>query len=392
MAASGDPSARRRRRLGALSALAAAAAGLGVAVGSVGGGSDDGEKRGRERAEASQAPKPKKGVDRLSLERQVGELLLMSFDETEPPDYIRRRLKNGEGAGVIIFTKNTPDPDSAAELTQELQRAAGGDALVAADQEGGTIRSVPLAEPESAQPSLATAEEAGESASAGAEDLKAAGVNINLAPVADVSADSASVIAGRAYPGDAETVAPLVEASVSAYNDAGVASTAKHFPGLGLATENTDDVSVAITATADDLRELELPSFQAAVDADVPLVMASHALYPGLDQNRIASQSPQVIEELLRGELGFEGVVVTDSLEAQAVLDRSKPGEAAVRSVEAGVDLVLMTGSSSWNDVYPALLSKAKSDPEFRARVRESAGRVLALKKRLGLKGSDPSS
>ena len=391
MAASGDPSARRRR-LGALSALAAAAAGLGVAVGSVGGGSDDGEKRGRERAEASQAPGPKKGVDRLSLERQVGELLLMSFDETEPPDYIRRRLKNGEGAGVIIFTKNTPDPDSAAELTQELQRAAGGDALVAADQEGGTIRSVPLAEPESAQPSLATAEEAGDSASAGAEDLKAAGVNINLAPVADVSADSASVIVGRAYPGDAETVAPLVEASVSAYNDAGVASTAKHFPGLGLATENTDDVSVAITATADDLRELELPSFQAAVDADVPLVMASHALYPGLDQNRIASQSPQVIEELLRGELGFEGVVVTDSLEAQAVLDRSEPGEAAVRSVEAGVDLVLMTGSSSWNDVYPALLSKAKSDPEFRARVRESAGRVLALKKRLGLKGQTPSS
>jgi len=365
--------------------LAAAAAGLGLAVGSVGGGAGGDEKARSEPAKAPLEAKPKKPVDRLSLERQVGELLLMSFDETEPPDYIRRRLRNGEGAGVIIFAKNTPDPDSAATLTTELQREAGGDALVAADQEGGTIRSVPLAEPESAQPSLETPEEAGDSARAGAQDLSDAGVNVNLAPVADVSADSASVIAGRAYPGEAETVAPLVEAAVSAHNDERVGSTAKHFPGLGLATENTDDVSVAITATADDLRELELPSFQAAIDADVPLVMASHALYPGLDQNRIASQSPQVIEDLLRGELGFDGVVVTDSLEAQAVLDRTETGKAAVLSVEAGVDLVLMTGSGSWNLVYPALLKRAKADPEFRARVRESAGRVLALKKRLGL-------
>jgi len=384
MVAQPDPAARRRR-VAALSALAAAAAGLGIAVGSAGGGAGDGDK-GKTVARAPAPPKPKKPVDKLSLQRQVGELLLMSFDETEPPDYLRRRLRNGQGAGVIIFAKNSPDPESATVLTEELQREAGGDALVAADQEGGTIRSVPLAEPESAQPSLETPEEAGEAARAGAQDLREAGVNVNLAPVADVAPDSASVIGGRAYPGDAAAVAPLVEAAVGAHNDERVASTAKHFPGLGLATENTDDVSVAITATADDLRELELPSFEAAIESDVPLVMASHALYPGLDQNRIASQSPQVIEDLLRGELGFDGVVVTDSLEAQAVLDRSEAGEAAVRSVEAGVDLVLMTGSGSWNLVYPALLKRAKSDPEFKARVRESAARVLALKKRLGLK------
>jgi len=384
MSASSDPAARQRR-LVALSALAAAAAGLGLAVGSAGGGGE--EDTGKPQANRLPAKaKPKKPVDRLSLERQVGQLLIMSFDETEPPDYIRRRLRKGQGTGVVIFEKNTPDPESAEILTEELQREAGGNALVATDQEGGTIRSVPLAEPERAQSSIETPDEAGTSARAGAQDLKEVGVNVNLAPVADVAADSASVVAGRAYPGEVDTVAPIVEAAVRAYTDERVGATAKHFPGLGLATENTDDVSVAITATADDLRELELPSFEAAVDAGVPLVMASHALYPGLDQNRIASQSPQVIEDLLRGELGFEGVVVTDSLEAQAVLDRSAAGEAAVRSVEAGVDLILMTGSGSWNLVYPALLERAKEDSEFRARVRESAARVLVLKKRLGLK------
>jgi len=384
MAAPGDPAARRRRVV-AFSALAAAAAGLGLAVGSAGGGGD--EDRGEPKAIRPPAKaKPKKPVDKLSLERQVGQLLVMSFDETEPPDYIRRRLRAEQGTGVVIFAKNTPDPESAAILTQELQREAGGDALVATDQEGGTIRSIPSAEPESAQASIETPDEASTSSLAGAQDLKEAGVNVNLAPVADVAADSASVVAGRAYPGEADTVAPIVEAAVRAYSDERVGATVKHFPGLGLATENTDDVSVAIAATADDLRELELPSFEAAVDADVPLVMVSHALYPDLDADRIASQSPKVIEDLLREELGFGGVVVTDSLEAQAVLDRSDASEAAVRSVEAGVDLILMTGSGSWNLVYPALVKRAEEDETFRARVRESAARVLALKKRLGLK------
>jgi len=381
MAFSRDPATQRR--VAALSALAAAAAGLGIAVGSVGG--DEGGEAQRRAAPAPAPASPQEPVDRLSLEQQVGQLLLMSFDETEPPDYIARRLRRERGAGVVLFAKNTLDPESAATLTQEIQRAAGGDALVAADQEGGTIRSVPGAEPDQAQASIDTPDEADVSAAAGAADLQEAGVNVNLAPVADVAADSASVMLGRAYPGEVDDVAALVEASVVAYADGDVAATAKHFPGLGMALENTDDASVEIAATRDDLDELELPAFEAAIEADVPLVMVSHALYPELDDERIASQSPAVVEDLLRDELGFEGVVITDSLEAQAVLDRSETGEAAVASVEAGVDLVLMTGSGSWNLVYPTLLRRARDDEKFRERVRESAVRVLALKERLGL-------
>jgi beta-N-acetylhexosaminidase len=219
----------------------------------------------------------------------------------------------------------------------------------------------------------------------GARDLRAAGVNVNLAPVADVASGPASVLAGRAYPGGPDEVARLATAAVEAHARERVGATVKHFPGLGSATVNTDDGS----ATIEDSRaalEVTLAPFRAAVRAGTPLVMASHALYPALDPDAIASQSRPILVELLRGRLGFEGAVITDSIEAQAVLDRSDVATAAERSVRAGADVVLMTGSGSWNLVYPRLLERARSDPDFRARVGEAAARVLALKRRLGLR------
>jgi beta-N-acetylhexosaminidase len=159
-----------------------------------------------------------------------------------------------------------------------------------------------------------------------------------------------------------------------------LAATAKHFPGLGRAQVNTDDGSTAIAGQLlNDVRP-----FMAAISADVPLVMLSHAVYPALDPRRIASQSPRVIGVLR--QLDFKGVAITDSLEAQAVLDRSNVAVAAERSVRAGADLILMTGSASWNEVYPRLLALARRSPAFRERVRRSAARVLALKRRLGLR------
>jgi beta-N-acetylhexosaminidase len=144
---------------------------------------------------------------------------------------------------------------------------------------------------------------------------------------------------------------------------------------------NTDDGSTRIAGDV----SADLAPFRAAIAADVPLMMLSHALYPTLDPRRIASQSPRIVTGLLRERLGYAGVVVTDSIEAQAVLDRSGVAGAAERSVRAGADLILMTGSASWNDVHPRLLALARESKAFRERVRRSAARVLALKRRLGL-------
>jgi beta-N-acetylhexosaminidase len=114
--------------------------------------------------------------------------------------------------------------------------------------------------------------------------------------------------------------------------------------------------------------------------------MVSHALYPALDARRVASQSPAIVEGLLRGRLGFRGVVVTDSIEAEAVLRRSSVAVAAERSIAAGADLILMTGSASWKLVFPRLLERARRSPAFRQRVREAAARVLRLKRELRLR------
>ena len=164
---------------------------------------------------------------------------------------------------------------------------------------------------------------------------------------------------------------------------AGVAATAKHFPGLGRAQVNTDDASADVPGEL----QADLVPFREAIAADVPLVMLSHARYPALDPTHIASQSPQIVTDLLREELGFGGVVVTDSIEAQAVLDRSGVGRAAERSIRAGADLILMTGSASWNQVHPWLLRRARASRPFRERIQRSAGRVLSLKERMGLLG-----
>lgn len=308
----------------------------------------------------------------------------MSFDGVEAPEYIRRRLRRGEGSGVILFGKNAPDARSLKALTGSLQRAARGAALVATDQEGGSMRSVSFAPPPSSQGVLRDVAGARSSAAAAARGLREAGVNVNLAPVADV-ARTGSVLTGRAYPGDARAVSRLVDAAVRAHTSELVAATVKHFPGLGRAGENTDDAPVTIDAPRSELDGADLAPFRAASDAGVPLVMTSHALYPAFDRNRIASQSPVLIERVLRGELGFRGAVVTDSIEARAVIARSGVAVAAERAVAAGADLVLMTGSGSWNLVYPRLLRRARASAGFRARVREAAGRVLKLKRRLGL-------
>jgi beta-N-acetylhexosaminidase len=262
-------------------------------------------------------------------------------------------------------------------LTTEIQKWAGGRALIATDQEGGAIRTLPFVGSALGQGSQSTTAEAAATAREIAGGLKRVGVNVNLAPIADLSGPG-SLMTGRAFAGAPASVATRLTAALNEYDDAGIAATVKHFPGLGRATANTDDASVAIPAARADLVASDLVPFRVAVQAGAPLVMASHASYPAYG-DAIASQSPQLLRGVLRRELGFEGVVVTDSIEAQAVLDRSTLERAAVRSVRAGSDLILTTGSGSYMRVYRALVRAAERSPKLRRQMEASAARVWAL-------------
>jgi beta-N-acetylhexosaminidase len=321
--------------------------------------------------------------DELPLAQQVGRLVVLRFAGTSVPGYVREVLAEGRAAGAILFRDNLTGAEQAKRLAQRLRQGAEGPPLVMIDQEGGEIRIFPWAPPAASQPRQAAAGTVRSDAEAAARALRASGVNVSLAPVADVASVPGAALAGRAFSTDFQAAAEAMAESVRGWRAGGVAPTAKHFPGIGGAVTNTDDGSATIERSAQQIRDEDLVPFRAAIEAGVPLVMAGHALYPALDGERIASQSQPIIQGLLREELGFDGVVITDSTEAAAVQAVTGVQEAAVRNVRAGVDIVLTTGRGSYIQAYRALLAEARRDPAFRERVRESAGRVAALQRSL---------
>jgi beta-N-acetylhexosaminidase len=358
-------------------AVAVAALFAGVVVGA--GSGDDSPAPGSRPASAGGSAPERAAVDRLSLEQQVGQLIVLRFDGTTPPAYVRRALREDRVAGAILFRDNLTAPDQAKALTGALRRAAGArPPIVCVDQEGGSIRTLPWAPPQASQPDQAG--DAGSQALAAARALRADGVNVALAPVADVPDVAGSALAGREFSSDPEAAAADVAAAVRGWRAGGVAPTLKHFPGLGGATVNTDDGPATVDRSRDELEE-DLVPFRAGIAAGAPLVMVSSAVYPALDRSHIASQSPAVVQDQLRDRLGFSGVAMTDSLEAAAVRAVAQPGPAAVASIAAGIDLILTTGRGSYIHVYRALLERAQADPAFRARVKESAARVLEFRK-----------
>jgi beta-N-acetylhexosaminidase len=294
---------------------------------------------------------------------------------------VREALRERRAAGVILFGGNIVSPGQLRLLTAQL-RDGSWRPLVAVDQEGGSVRRVQWAGPTSTAAEQVAAGSVRAETAAAARALRASGITVTFAPVADVPSVRRSALMPRAYSRDPAVVSASVRAAVRGWRSGGIAATAKHFPGIGAASVNTDAAIVTIRRSRARLDAVDLPPFRAAIAAGVSLVMVGHARYPALDRARIASQSRPIIEDVLRGELGFRGVVVTDSLEAQASLATGSITTVSERAVRAGADLVLLTGRGSYRPVYEHLLAVAQRDAAFRARVRESAARVLALKAR----------
>lgn len=334
----------------------------------MGGGATGGDQRSPARRE-------------LTLSQQVGQLLLLRFAGTAVPAYVRGLVRERRVAGTVLFRDNVRSRGQLRALTTILSRE-GGRPIVAVDQEGGAVRTIGWAPPAASAPEQAASGTVGASARSSALALRSVGITVTLAPVADVPSVSGAALSSRSFSSVPRVASNAIRSAVRGWRAGGVASTAKHFPGLGAARRNTDDAPVTIGRSRSQLEARDLPPFRAAIRAGVPLVMVGHARYSALDPTRIASQSPVIIEDLLRWRLGFRGVVVTDSMEAAASLSTGDIATVSERAVRAGADLLLLTGEGSYAPVYRRLLAVARRSPAFRARVRESAARVLALKAR----------
>jgi beta-N-acetylhexosaminidase len=283
-----------------------------------------------------------------------------------------------------------------AAVSTQLQRAGSGSLLIAADQEGGQVQQLKGAG-FSRIPSARTQATLGVAAEqrdvrTWAAQLKAAGVNVDLAPVADTvpaSLGSANAPIGHYQrdfaPGDPTTNGRYAAAFVRGARAAGIAPTLKHFPGLGRITGNTDVSSTGITDSTTGPHDPYLEPFRAGIAAGAPMVMVSSARYTRLDPDNPAMFSHAVITSLLRDDLGFRGVVITDDVGAVKALSGVPVGERATRLISAGGDIVLTVKASQAPAMLAAIAAERAKSPAFAAQVDAAAARVLTLKAALGL-------
>lgn len=333
----------------------------------------------------------------LSLEEKIGQMLAVGFHGLEPPDYILDWLAAGRIGGIILFARNVASPSQLAELTQACHEAARHPLLVAIDQEGGIVarlREGFTESPGALALGVADSESLAEEVSRvlGAE-LRALGINWNLAPVVDITHDISNPSVGaRSLGSDKARVSKLAVAQVLGFQKAGVAATAKHFPGLGNTPVDSHDEMPVIDRNVDYLWEHDLVPFRATVSAGVATVMISHVKFPSIDGDHPSTLSRHVITELLRDAIGFAGLVCTDCMEMHAISDHYLPGESAVLAALAGDDLIFFSHSftsthETHSTAYDDLVRAAQNGRIPIERIDEAVTRVLDLKQRYGIVG-----
>jgi beta-N-acetylhexosaminidase len=317
----------------------------------------------------------------LSIERLAAGCLLAGFEGPTLPDWLRPWLEQGLG-GVVLFAWNVESRPQVAQLTAAL-RAERDQLVIAIDEEGGDVTRLEADRGSSYPGNWALGfvddesltERVAEQMGAG---LAATGVNVDLAPVADVNVDPLNPIVGvRSFGSNAELVARHVGAFVRGLQQTGVAACAKHFPGHGDTREDSHLELPSVERDEGAMDAMLLP-FRAAIEAGARAVMSAHIRVLGLD-DAPATLSPAAIADLLRGRLGFTGVVVTDALEMRAVSATVGAEEAAVRALEAGADALCLGHDLRPQSVHQAVVGAVRSGRLAEGRLREAAERVATL-------------
>lgn len=322
--------------------------------------------------------------------REVLGMLMLAFEGLEVPESLRSRLAGAPAAGATLFkAKNVRDPAQVRALTSSLRAVAGRPLLIAADQEGGQLIALGDATtPFPGNMALAAVDDVELTervARATGMELAAMGVNVNYAPVCDVATNPASPGLGiRSFGDDPVTVARHVAATVRGLQSAGVAATAKHFPGKGGVGVDTHHVLGHVARTRAQFDAVELAPFRAAIDAGVRLVMSGHFAAPALtgSPDVPATLSADVMDSLLRRDLGFDGVTITDALDMRALAQGSAQIVDVITAVRAGVDLLLTMHDLDARDRIEAGLTQALRrglvEPAAAARSRARVAALLA--------------
>lgn len=344
-------------------------------------------------------------VAELSPEEKVDAILLLGFEGTDAGAQIVAELRERQLGGVLVGDRNWVDPSQLEALVRELRSAGSSDdripPLIAAPQEGGPFRAFPELPPSERaidvgdSGDLELAEKSAREAGLALRDL---GFDLNLFPVADV-ATLDSPVADRAYSDDPAVVAAMTAAAIRGCDAAEIACAPSHFPGLGAASQSTQEGPATVSLDLGSLAARDLAPFETAFVEGAPAVVLSHAFYVAYDAVTPASLSSLIAYGLLREDLGFDGVAITDDLGAGAIQARGSASDAggggpeggsavtaaAIAAVQAGADLLMISSPEDQDGVTDALIEAVGTGEISEDRLDEAVGRVLLLKQQFGL-------
>lgn len=329
----------------------------------------------------------------MTLQEKIGQRLMTGFPGTEMTEEFRRVVREHKIGNVILFRENIRDREQLKQLCRDIQdlirRETGHSAFIAIDQEGGVVTRLPQdAVNVPGAMALGASGDPENACRAGlliAREMRALGPNFNFAPVADVNSNPDNpVINIRSYGDDPHMVGQYVAQAVRGLTEGGVLSTAKHFPGHGDTDLDSHLALPCVDKSLEELEQTELIPFRSAIAAGIPAVMTAHILFPQLEPDSVpATMSRRIIHDLLRKDLGFEGIIVSDCMEMKAIQNHYGVTEGTLAAFKAGVDLVEITHHPLWcADAAVRLLEAARSGELDMAELDESVERILAAKVR----------
>lgn len=338
----------------------------------------------------------------MSLKQKIGQLFMVSVysldssgskAQTKVTSAMKKTMKKYPVGGILLFSKNADSEKQLKKFTQDLQNASYVPLFIAADEEGGTVSRIASKLPDAVS-RYPDAREIGETytdrqiAEMGKEQskqLKALGINMNLAPVADVLSNKDNTEVGnRSFGSDAKEVASIVKTLVKSMQKQQISATLKHFPGSGDALGDTHRGAVETKQTIQELRKKEFLPFKSGMDADADAVMVSHLILTNVtDEKEPCSLSERVISDILRDELEYDGLILTDAMNMNSITDSYTSGEAAVKAVKAGVNIVVMP--EDLGEAFKAVKRAVKDGKLKESVVDKAVSRIIYTKLKRGV-------
>ena len=312
---------------------------------------------------------------------------MIGFEETEVTPGLRTWMQEYRPGGVILFSRNLIHAEQIAKLTNDLQTLASDvPLLIAIDQEGGRVSRLPsdftIFPPAAIVAKSGSTDLAYQAAAVTAQELRSVGINMNMAPVLDIHTNPANPIIGnRAFGTEPDQVCKMGAATIAGLQDHRVLACGKHFPGHGDTSKDSHLELPTVPVSRTRLDEIELQPFRHAIQNGLQAMMTAHVHYPALDPTYPATLSSTILSDLLRQELGFSGVILSDDLEMRAILNYDTVGKAAIRSLQAGADMLLICKSRELATETFGALHKAVATHELDSmKIEASLTRIHAVK------------